>query len=382
MNYRDLGTTGLRVSEIGMGCEGYVDDPQACVAPLTAEALRWGINFFDLYTPSPQVHTLLGAALADVRSDVIIQGHICAMWAGGQYKRTRDITETKAAFESQLEHLGTDYLDIGMIHFVDSDADFDEVFTGPVIAYAQQLKAEGRIRHIGLSSHNPVVARRAVETGLVEVLMFSINPAYDMQPATDNIDDLFNLSNYEQPLYNIDADRDALYKLCERRGVGITVMKAFAGGRLLDAARSQFKVAMTPVQCVHYALTRPAVASVLPGFHTLEQFAQTCAYCQASDAQRDFSEVLAELPTHTFAGECMYCGHCAPCPATIDIAAVNKYLDLVVAAGSMPETVREHYASLTHHAKECIECAACETRCPFAVPVIEKMHQAADTFGK
>ena len=382
MNYRYLGTTGLRVSEVGMGCEGYVDDPEARVVPLTAAALQEGINFFDLYTPSPQVHTLLGAALADVRGEVVIQGHICSTWIGGQYKRTRDIVETKAAFEAQLEQLGTDYLDIGMIHFVDGEADFDEVFNGPVIAYVQQLKAEGRIRHIGLSSHNPVVAKRAVETGLVEVLMFSINPAYDLQPATENIDDLFNLENYEHPLYNIDADRDALYKLCERKGVGITVMKAFAGGRLLDAARSQFKVAMTPVQCVHYALTRPAVASVLAGFHEPEQFAQTCAYSDASDKQRDFSSVLSELPTHTFAGECMYCGHCAPCSAAIDIAAVNKYLDLVIAAGSLPETVREHYAALDHYAQECIECADCETRCPFDVSIVAKMRQAAATFGR
>ncbi|MEG0072753.1 MAG: aldo/keto reductase, partial [Raoultibacter sp.] len=245
MKYRQLGATGLSVSEIGMGCEGYVDDPAGRVAPLTAAALQQGINFFDLYTPSPQVHTLLGAALAAVRGEVIIQGHICSTWIEGQYKRTRDIVETKAAFEAQLAQLGTDYLDIGMIHFVDGEADFDEVFNGPVIAYVQQLKAEGRIRHIGLSSHNPVVAKRAVESGLIEVLMFSINPAYDLQPATENIDDLFNLENYEHPLYNIDADRDALYKLCERKGVGITVMKAFAGGRLLDASRSQFKVAMT-----------------------------------------------------------------------------------------------------------------------------------------
>ncbi|MEG0070567.1 MAG: aldo/keto reductase [Raoultibacter sp.] len=382
MKYRQLGATGLRVSEIGMGCEGYVDDPRARVVSLTEAALRQGINFFDLYTPCPQVHTLLGAALEEVRSDVVIQGHICSAWIDGQYKRTRDITETKIAFEAQLAHLGTDYLDIGMIHFVDADADFDEVFNGPIIEYARQLKAEGRIRHIGLSSHNPVVAKRAVETGLIEVLMFSINPAYDLQPATENIDDLFNLENYEHPLYNIDADRDTLYKLCERRGVGITVMKAFAGGRLLDAARSQFKVAMTPVQCVHYALTRPAVASVFAGFHTLDQFGETCAYSEAADEARDFSEVLSDLPTHTFSGECMYCGHCAPCSAAIDIAAVNKYLDLVAAAGSMPETVREHYASLDHHAGECIECALCEPRCPFDVSIVGKMRRAAVTFGE
>ena len=77
----------------------------------------------------------------------------------------------------------------------------------------------------------------------------------------------------------------------------------------------------------------------------------------------------------------MYCGHCAPCPKEIRIADVNKFLNLALARGGVPETVREHYRALAHHASECIQCGACEKRCPFSVPVREKMKQAAELFG-
>ena len=78
----------------------------------------------------------------------------------------------------------------------------------------------------------------------------------------------------------------------------------------------------------------------------------------------------------------MYCGHCAPCPRGIDVASVTKFLNLARAQGGVPETVREHYAILSHHARECIACGACEGRCPFNVPIRENMRQAAEIFGR
>lgn len=76
----------------------------------------------------------------------------------------------------------------------------------------------------------------------------------------------------------------------------------------------------------------------------------------------------------------MYCGHCAPCPKGIDVAMVTKFLNLCKAQGHMPETVREHYRVLEHKASECTACGACETRCPFQVPVRENMRQVAELF--
>ncbi|MBQ5760421.1 MAG: 4Fe-4S dicluster domain-containing protein, partial [Clostridia bacterium] len=59
----------------------------------------------------------------------------------------------------------------------------------------------------------------------------------------------------------------------------------------------------------------------------------------------------------------------------------TKVLHLVKAKGGMPEAEREHYAALEHHAGECLQCGACEGRCPFGVKVIENMQEAARVFG-
>ena len=78
---------------------------------------------------------------------------------------------------------------------------------------------------------------------------------------------------------------------------------------------------------------------------------------------------------------CLTCSHCAPCPVNIKVAEVNKFLNLALAQGELPETVREHYKLLEHHASECIQCGACEGRCPFGVRIREKMQQAVQIFG-
>lgn len=158
-------------------------------------------------------------------------------------------------------------------------------------------------------------------------------------------------------------------------------MKPFAGGRLFDANRSPFGVALTPVQCIHYCLTRPAVAAVMAGYDTPEHVEAAVAYETASDAERDYASVLANAPKHTFGqGECTYCGHCKPCPADIDIAMVNKYYDLATMQEQVPATVKAHYQALEHHADECIGCKGCESRCPFGVKIAQRMKKTAELF--
>ena len=159
-------------------------------------------------------------------------------------------------------------------------------------------------------------------------------------------------------------------------------MKAFGGGDLLDASLSPAGKALTANQCLHYALTRPAVATVLAGARTAEQLKISLAYEEASDDEKDYALAFASFPNISWKGHCMYCSHCAPCPKQIDVASVTKFLNLARAQGEVPETVREHYAVLSHHAGECIQCGACETRCPFEVSIIENMKAAREIFGK
>jgi predicted aldo/keto reductase-like oxidoreductase len=243
------------------------------------------------------------------------------------------------------------------------------------------LKKEGKIRHIGLSSHNPQVALKAVESGAIEVLMFSVNPCYDLQPANEDVEELWAAKNYSGTLTNMDPERQRLYETCQRLGVGITVMKCFGGGDLLDARLSPAGVALTVNQCIHYALTRPGVAVVLAGAHSIEQLKTSLAYEEASEKEKDYAEAFASFPKINWTGHCMYCSHCAPCPQKIDVAYVTKFLNLTVAQGEIPETVREHYKALEHHAGECIKCGICETRCPFGVKVRENMEKSKSVFG-
>lgn len=382
MEYRILGRTGLSVSAIALGCEGFMNKSEEQVCKEIAYAINKGINFIDIYSSNPDLRSNIGAALVGSRENFIIQGHLCSTWENGQYLRTRDVEKTIAAFDEQLFLLKTDYLDIGMIHYVDSESDFHEVFNGPILQLALRWKEEGRIRHIGLSSHNPTVARLAVETGKIDVLMFSINPCYDLQPASENVDDLWADENYERSLHNIDPERERLYELCEQTGVGIDVMKVYGGGDLLSEANSPFEKALTPVQCIEYALTRPGVAAVMIGSKTNEELQAAIDWCESTKEEKDYASVMEGMEKFTWEGHCMYCGHCAPCSVGIDIASVNKYYNLTVAQqGIVPETVREHYKVLPHHASECIRCGKCEKNCPFGVDIIGHMQNATERFG-
>ena len=381
MKYRELGNTGIMVSEIGMGCEGFGESNCAMTRKLFDLAEERGVNYFDLYTSNPAIRRAVGEAMKGRREKFIVQSHICSVWQDGQYKRTRKISEVKAGFAEMLELLQTDYIDVGMIHYCDALSDWDEIVNGGVLDYAHELKKEGKILHIGLSSHNPQVALKAVESGAIEVLMFSVNPCYDLQPANEDVEELWAAKNYSGTLTNMDPDRQRLYETCQRLGVGITVMKCFGGGDLLDAKLSPAGAALTVNQCIHYALTRPGVAVVLAGAHSIDQLKTSLAYEDASEKEKDYAEAFASFPKINWTGHCMYCSHCAPCPQKIDVAYVTKFLNLTIAQGEIPETVREHYKALEHHAGECIKCGVCETRCPFGVKVRENMEKAKSVFG-
>jgi predicted aldo/keto reductase-like oxidoreductase len=203
-----------------------------------------------------------------------------------------------------------------------------------------------------------------------------------MLPAGEDVNILFEESTFENMTYEgIDQKRDELYRTCQNAGVALTVMKGYAAGVLLSDKESPFEKALTPVQCLHYCLTRPAVASVMVGVPDKSQILAATAYVTASDKEKDYSEVLANASRSSFKGHCMYCGHCAPCSKKIDIALVNKYLDLALIQEVVPETLRNHYCLLEQHAGECIECGLCMKNCPFGVDIINKMKQAVKLFG-
>lgn len=381
MKYRTLGKTNLVVSEIGLGGEWFNGLTPEESRKIIDTADENGINYIDIFMPQAPTRDNIGAALEGRRERFIIQGHLCTVYEDEQYMRTRDIEKTKASFKDLLARLRTDYIDVGMIHYVDSEDDFKTVFEGPIYEYALELKEKGIIRHIGMSSHNPHIALKAVEKGYIDVLMFSINPAYDMESSDTDIYDLMEFKGMEKGHLVADEARQKLYSLCESSGVAITVMKPLGAGTLLDAKSSPFGVAMTVPQCIQYALDRNGVKVVIVGCHTVQEVLEAVKYYDLSSEERSYSHIFASGNSIHMTGRCMYCNHCQPCPAHIDIAAVTKFLDLALQQESVPETVMEHYKSLPAKADDCLMCGKCESNCPFGVNIRENMKKARSVFN-
>jgi len=381
MKYRTLGRTGLKVSEIGFGGENIMHADCKTSEAIMRTAMEAGVNIMDVFMPQPDVRTHMGDALKGHRQEVILQGHIGAALQDGQYVRSRDPKLSEEYIQDFLTRFHTDYIDLGMMHFIDTEEDYQRSFNSAYIDYCLELKKRGIVRYLGVSSHNAVTAAKMVNSGLIDVVLFSINPAFDLLPAETHIDDYWKNETYAPTRLTIDPERAAFYRLCEEKGVGITVMKTLGAGRLLDANRSSFGFALTPNQCIHYALERPAVASVLMGARTVEEMKTSLAYEEATAEERDYS-ILAKGTQSAMTGKCMYCNHCLPCPVGIDVAAVNKYLDLAAMHDVLPQTVKQHYLALDAHASECLQCGVCESRCPFAVNVRENMLKASKVFGR
>ncbi|MDR1903252.1 MAG: aldo/keto reductase [Treponema sp.] len=382
MEYRTVGKTGINASVIGLGGESLVEPPAKEVEDIIAAALDRGVNIIDVFMPGREVRGKIGRAVKGRRDKVLIQGHIGSTDIHEQNDVSRDLATCKKYFESLLTDLGTDYIDFGLFFFVDTPDDFSKVFEGGLLDYALTLKRKGVIRALGASCHNSETARRIVETGLVDLIMFSINPAFDMTPAESDIYELLDDAKLKQNFdFHIERSRASLYRLCAEREVGITVMKTLCAGKLLSADLTPFSGPMTVGQCIHYALTRPAVVSALIGCKTREEVLEALRYLDMSDEERDYSSVI-EHYQGDFRGNCMYCNHCLPCPARIDVAAVSKYLDIAsVTQGRVASSVVQHYKALDKHGSDCIACGSCEKRCPFSVPVISNMRRANAVFG-
>lgn len=378
MKYRPLGNTGLMVSEISIGCGGFEKLDSATSLELMTMALDSGMNYIDLYDANPKTRSNIGYALKGRRDEMIIQGHIGTIWVNGQHTRTRDLDSTRAGFEDMLSRLGTDHIEVGMIHITDSREEWEEIQNSPFLDYVFQLKKEGKIKHIGLSSHNAEVALMAAKSGWVEVIMFSLNPAFDRlrggaipweKGAMDNLQ------------AGIDPVRMEFYDYCATHNIGVTVMKTFGGGgRLLDEKTSPLGVAYTPEQCIAYCLAKPCISTCILGIDNLDELRTDLHWMHATDAEKDYTAVGKKEQAKQEGG-CTYCNHCSPCTQGIPIAKVNELLDKVETEGMTPE-LQDKYDALPHHAGECTHCSACMSRCPFGVDIPARMDKAKEVFGK
>jgi len=380
MEYRKIGKTGMSASVIGLGAEHLDRKPYPVVEETIHAALAQGINIMDVFMPGDEIRQNIGKALGNRRKEVILQGHIGSVDLREQYDISHDLHLCKLYFQKLLDNLGTDYIDIGMFFFIDSEEALQQINANGIIDYTLELKQKGVIRAIGVSSHNPAIAQILLQTGIADLLMFSINPAFDMTPTgTDVLDTFEELA--KQKYATIDPVREGLYKFCEQHSIAITTMKTLGGGRLLSAEQTPFKKPMTVTQCIHYALTRPAVVSAMIGCQSAQHVEEAVSYLNATQKQRDFTEIISDY-REGLVGKCVYCNHCLPCPVGIDIAMAHKYLDIALLdTNNIPPSIRQHYKTLPASGADCIACGDCELKCPFSVPVIENMNRATHIFS-
>ncbi len=377
-----LGRTGIETSIIGLGLEHLEKAPFAEVAAVVEEALAGGVRYMDLFMPAAGIRDHIGRLMKGRREQFHIQGHIGAcLLDDGQYMRTREPARAERHAEDLLRRLDTDHVDTLMMHFVDELEEWSEASApGGLLEVALRWKQEGKARAVGMSSHKVGAAMAAVESGLVDILMFPVNPAFDLLPGETTLEALWKADPYSglkaagsQPLYS----RRDLFLACQRHGVAIVAMKPFAAGWVFWPENPS-GIVLTPVQCLQYTLSQPGVCTAVPGCQTPEQVKGVLAWLTASDEEKDYSAILDKTDWN-LSGSCMYCNHCLPCPAGINIAATIRLFDSARQQSVTPALLAA-YDQLPAPASACLSCGDCETRCPFGVPVQDNMEKAAALF--
>lgn len=366
MEYRNLPHGNEQICTLGIGLGGIQNSSVEEIEQVINEAILNGVNFFDLCCGGKKVYEPFGKAIKDRRDKIMFQLHFGAVYnENGEYGWSRDLKTIKETFMWEMKLLNTDYVNFGFLHCIDEESDFEDIKNNGILEYLKELKEKNIVRHIGFSSHTPAVANKVIDTGLVDMMMFSINPAYDLECGDE---------------YGIGStkERADLFKRCEMLGIGISVMKPFHGGQLLDKNTSPFHYELTKNQCIQYALDRPAVLVVVPGVRNLSDLHELLQYNNSKKEERDYS-IIGKFTNAAAIGNCVYCNHCQPCPVGIDIGIINKYYDLSLAGDKM---AHNHYDKLRIKASACIGCGHCTRRCPFKVDQKKKMKEIAKYFDK
>jgi len=372
MEYRKLGKTNLNASVIGLGTEYLNRKSTKTVVSVVHEAIDNGINYFDIVFAFPEYRDNFGAAFKGYRDKVLITGHIGCAETNGQYRLTRDVKENENLFNDLLKRFQTDYVDILMMQMVNETESYDRIMkSNGLMELAFRFVKEGKARFIGISGHKASGVIRFIEEGLINVLMFPINIAWNLMPG-----------------------RKEVLEACIKKGVGLTAMKIFAGGRFFNKRNEKL---LTPVKCISYVLSQKPVTTALAGVKNLKELSDSLQYLTVTTKEKDFSSIISDFQ-EDLRGNCVYCNHCLPCPEEIDIGRVIQMVDRVLIEGDGKEGYKEYQEKvnfyypgrirtsmsrskhLSKDASRCIECGVCMKRCPFEVDIISKMKQAVSLF--
>ncbi len=361
MKYRKHPRTNEKISILGFGT-GYLRDINPSeISRIFEYGLNNGMNFIDCIHVEDKFIKPVRDAIREFDDKIYTQMHLTGKFINGEYKRPRNVKHMIDVLNEDNKAFGVEYADFGLIHSVDDVTDYERIIENGVLDYAIKLKDEGVINHVGVSSHNPEVCHKFIQYSDIDFFMMSINPSFD-----------YTLNNEE---FELNSSRMNFYKDCEKAKIGLSVMKPFGGGRLLNKDLSPLNIELTPNQCIQYCLDRPSVLSVLPGVSSFNELKTSLDYLNSTVNDCDYS-IIGDIGTNK-QSQCMYCGHCQPCPNDIPIALISKLYDLSLIGDEM---ATEHYMNLEHHASECEKCMKCEEYCMFNVKITEKLDKITEYY--
>ena len=335
MQYTVLGKTGLKIARLGFGGIPIqrIDAPQT---KALMELLRQaGVNFIDTargYTVSEE---FLGVGLEGIRQDFILA--------------TKSMSRTKEAMardiDISLKNLRTDYIDLYQVHNVTPEQLEQVMAPGGALEALMEAKAAGKIRHLGVTSHSLDTFRMAVELDWVETFMFP---------------------------YNIVEDQaQELIARCAERNIGFICMKPLAGGAIENATLA-----------LRYICANPDVTVVIPGMAAPEELAQNvAAVADTSPLTEQEKQAMEQIRKELGTQFCRRCNYCQPCTVGINISGCFLFEGYHKRYG-LQQWAQSRYATLDKTASDCIECGACEERCPYNLPIRQMLKSVAKEFGK
>jgi len=335
MEYRVLGKTGLKISRLGFGGIPIQRIDAEGTKALMQKLLEAGVNYIDTargYTVSEEY---LGYGLEGIRDKFIL--------ATKSMARTREAMASEIALS--LKNLRTDHIDLYQVHNP-STAQLEQVIApGGALEALLEAKAAGKIGHLGITAHSLEVFKAALELEWVETIMFPYNI--------------------------VESQGEALIRKCSQKNIGFIAMKPLAGGAIEDAALA-----------MRFLAADPYVTVAIPGMAEEKELQQNVqAFSDSSPLTREEKAACQQIRSQLGTQFCRRCNYCAPCTQGINIPGVflfQGYLDRY----GLGDWAKSRYALLEKKASSCIGCGACESRCPYNLPIRKMLKEAAEKFGE